>query len=80
MLLDPSSNDLTNLTFVTVGGLDNPGYLNATISLTNTGKGVYTVIMPDENGIPHTLYVGVFPSGYNSELECYVILFLTLVI
>ena len=62
---DPFFNDITNTEFVTIGGSDNPGYLNASISPSTTGQGMYRVTMQDENGTPYELLVGIFPPGYN---------------
>ena len=47
--------------------------LNTGYSLTDADEGVYTCIIPDENGIEQTLYVGLYRFGFygRQSLLCY---------
>ena len=72
-LFDPNFMNITNQKeVVTVGSLNFPGHLNATLSPFTNGQGVYTVIMPDETGTNFYLFVGVYPEGFNGEasIQC----------
>lgn len=65
------TEDNTDLFNVTVGGLDDPGFtsieINDGASLTLDDEGVYTCIIPDENGDIQYLFVGLYGRGFNSE-------------
>ena len=49
---------------IIVGGINDPGYLDITLStgrsLTHNDQGVYTCLIPDENGTITELHVGLY--------------------
>ena len=53
------------------GGGNFPAYaglqLRSNRSLTQYDEGIYTCVIPDENGIQQTIYVGIFRHGTNGE-------------
>lgn len=61
-------NDVFN---ITVGASDNPGFTSIKIrdgaSLTPDYEGVYTCLIPDENGDMQYLFVGLYGRGFNSK-------------
>ena len=65
------TDDDTDLFNITVGGLDDPGFTSIEIkdgaSLTIDDEGVYTCIIPDENGDMQYLFVGLYRRGFNSK-------------
>ena len=56
---------------VTVGSTNNPGYLSiqqaSGHSLTVSFQGIYTCILPDENGVERSFLVGIYPNEFNSK-------------
>ncbi len=69
----PNGNDITNnSSIVTVGNSRSPGFisleLNST-SFTRNNQGVYSCIIPDENGIQQFLHVGIYYGSFNSKLS-----------
>ena len=69
---DPYGSEITqtsggSLTTVHGGG-DFPAYVGLQLKpgavITENDEGVYTCIIPDENNIDHTLYVGVYRFGF----------------
>ena len=72
----PSGQDITNSNIdpfdVIVGDVSNPGYLSilqaSGHSLTTSFQGIYTCILPDENGVERQIHVGIYPRGFNSKL------------
>ena len=72
----PNGQDLTNMASdkfdVTVGGSDDPGYVEIAVSssqvLTLTDQGVYTCSIPDETGVNIPLHVGIYLEAYIGEL------------
>lgn len=73
----PNGNDLTNNTVdpfqVIQGNGRDPGSLiiqQATGHIiTNSFQGVYTCILPDENGIQNYLRVGIYQNGFSCKLK-----------
>ena len=71
----PNGQDITTSGIdpfdVTVGGDSNSGYLSILQAsghfLTVTFQGMYTCILPDENGVENQLNVGIYPHGFNGE-------------
>ena len=71
----PTGEDITNSNIdpfdVVVGDADNPAYLSILQAsghhLTSTFQGVYTCILPDENGIQTYLHLGIYPYGFNGK-------------
>ena len=61
----------TDIFAVTVGGNDNPGYMNISLeagqSLGISQQGVYTCTIPDEREVQHTFHVGIYPSTFSSK-------------
>ena len=53
------------------GGGNYPSYvglqLRAGWSLSTSNEGVYTCLIPDENGIQQTLHIGIYHYGYYGE-------------
>ena len=75
----PNGNDFTSSTIdpftVIQGDEQDPGSLiiqqaNGYI-ITNSFQGVYTCILPDENGVQTYLHVGIYRSGFSCELNIY---------
>lgn len=56
---------------ITVGASDDPGFTSIKIkdgaSLTPDDEGVYTCMIPDENGDMWYLFVGLYGRGFNSK-------------
>lgn len=73
--LSPTGQDLTTENpspfTVTLGGQDNPGYLNVQQSdghiVTVSYHGIYQCIMPSENDVVSYLNVGIYPHNFNSK-------------
>ena len=75
----PNGMDITQSTTalfeVTVGGIDNPGFLSmqqrsgAAINFSNGTAGVYTCALSDENGIQSRIRVGVYPFDYSNRKQ-----------
>ena len=71
----PSGQDITTSSTdpfdVIVGGDSNPGYLSVLQAsghfLTASFQGIYSCILPDENGVERQLNVGVYPNGFNGK-------------
>ena len=71
----PSGQDITTSSTdpfdVIVGGDSNPGYLSILQAsghfLTASFQGIYSCILPDENGVERQLNVGVYPNGFNGK-------------
>ena len=65
------TEDNTDLFNITVGDLDDPGFTSIELedgaSLAVEDEGVYTCIIPDENGDIHYLSVGLYGRGFNSK-------------
>lgn len=57
------------------GGGSYPSYvglqLRANQSLTVSDEGIYTCVIPDENGIQKTVHVGLYRFGYNGSFRYY---------
>ena len=68
-LLAPNGNDITNASsIVTVGGTSNPGFLSLGLQSTTyltSNQGVYTCIIPDENGVQQYLHIGIYVGRFN---------------
>ena len=60
--VSPNGNDLTNdSAMVTVGGVTDPGFASLQLaSYTRSNPGVYTCVIPDENGVLQHLHVGIY--------------------
>ena len=75
--ISPTGIDLTSSILdpfdVTVGDGDDPGSLVIQQAsghlLTNSFQGVYTCIMPDENGVQNYLHLGIYKNGFNGMLS-----------
>ena len=73
----PNGNDVTNSTVdpfhVIQGDERDPGSLiiqQATGHIiTNSLQGVYTCILPDENGMQSYLHVGIYRNGFSCKLK-----------
>ncbi len=70
-LIAPNGNDITNNTsIVTVGSITDPGFISLelqnSISFIRSNQGVYTCIIPDENGTQQYLHTGIYYGGFNS--------------
>ena len=73
----PNGNDLTNSTVdpfrVVQGNERDPGSLiiqQATGHIiTNSFQGVYTCILPDENGMQSYIHVGIYRNGFSCKLK-----------
>ena len=72
----PNGNDLTNSTVdpfnVIQGDERDPGSLIIQQApghiITNSFQGVYTCILPDDNGVQSYIYIGIYRNGFNCEL------------
>ena len=73
--ISPGGVDLTNATNdpfdINIGGGQDPASLliqqrNGHV-LTRSFEGVYTCIMPDEDGLQTFLRVGIYQNGFNSK-------------
>ena len=68
-LLAPNGNDITNTSsIVTVGGTTNPGFLSFRLQSTTyltSNQGVYTCVIPDENGVQQYLHIGIYVGRFN---------------
>ena len=57
---------------IVTGDADDPGFtsieLKDGVSLATRDQGVYSCIIPDENGNVHYLYVGLYLRGFNSKM------------
>lgn len=77
----PNGNDITNdSSIVTLGNITDPGFLS--LELRNTtylsvNQGVYSCVIPDENGVQQYLHTGVYIGRFNSMLNNYFHLKLT---
>ena len=60
--VSPNGNDLTNdSVMVTAGGVTDPGFVSLQLaSYTRSNPGVYTCVIPDENGVLQHLHVGIY--------------------
>lgn len=65
----PNGNDITNdSSTVTVGNLSDPGFVSLQLaSFTRSNPGVYTCIIPVENGVLQYLHVGIYYSRFNGS-------------
>ena len=65
------TEDNTDLFNITVGGLDDPGFTSIELkdgaSLAVEDEGVYTCIIPNENGDMQYLFVGLYRRQFNSK-------------
>ena len=63
----PDGNDITNdSSIVTVGDTSDPGFISLQLSwFTRSNPGVYTCIIPDENGVLQYLHVGIYYGRFN---------------
>lgn len=65
------SDDTNDLLNITIGGVDDPGLISMEIkdgaTFTLDDEGVYTCIIPDENGDMQYLFVGLYGRGFNSK-------------
>ena len=56
---------------VTVGGLDDPGFTSIELengaSLAIDDEGIYTCVIPDENGDKQYLFIGLYERYFNSK-------------
>ena len=56
---------------IITGDIDDPGFtsieLQSGVSLASRDEGIYTCVIPDENGNVHYLYVGIYLRGFNSK-------------
>lgn len=56
---------------IITGDADDPGFtsveLKDGVSLASRDQGVYSCVIPDENGNVHYLYVGLYLRGFNSK-------------
>ncbi len=43
--------------------------LGAGQSLASADQGIYSCVIPDENGVKHTLNIGLYPQDYSREFE-----------
>ncbi len=54
---------------VTVGGESDPGYISVRLdqgqAVTTSFRGVYSCIIPAEDGTDTILHVGIYPQGFN---------------
>ena len=66
-----STYNMTDIFDVSVGGMDNPGNINISLeagrSIGSSHQGVYACIIPDEGGVEHTLYIGIYPPTFSSK-------------
>ena len=71
-IVDSNGAQITHKSYVEVGGADNQGYLRiAERNLTNADTGVYTITMPDDEGLDMNFYIGLFCMGFNGKkLQC----------
>jgi hypothetical protein len=57
---------------IITGDTDDPGFISVElkdgVSLVSRDQGVYSCVIPDENGNVHYLYVGLYLRGFNSKL------------
>ena len=72
----PSGEDITSKPAdpfdVTHGGETDPGFLSIRQaighSITTSFQGVYSCIIPDEDGLDSYLHVGIYPDSFSSKL------------
>ena len=72
----PNGNDLSNSTVdpfnVIQGGEHDPGSLIIQQApghiITKSFQGVYTCILPDDNGVLNYIHIGIYRNGFNCEL------------
>ncbi len=70
-LIAPNGNDITNLSsIVSFENITDPGVivldLENDASFTASNQGVFTCIIPDENGEQQYLYIGIYYGRFNS--------------
>ena len=66
----PNGTDISNdSSTVTFGDANDPGFLSVqlTSSSINAHQGVYTCIIPDEDGVVQYLHVGIYYGRLNSR-------------
>jgi hypothetical protein len=68
-IVAPNRNDITNHpSIVTTGNITDPGFLSLDFtSLTRSDQGVYTCIIPDENGVQQYLHFGIYYGRLNGK-------------
>ena len=66
-LLAPDGSDITNdSSIVTIGSITDPGFVSLELqSFLPNNQGVYTCIIPDENGIQQYLHTGIYSGRFN---------------
>lgn len=77
--ISPNGNNLSELmndSFITtIGGSSDPGYiaieLQSGLSLTAAEEGVYSCVIPDQDGIQQYLHVGIYLSGFSGMYVVY---------
>lgn len=75
----PNGNDLTDSAIdpfnVIQGGERDPGSLIIQQApghiITNSFQGVYTCVLPDDNGVQNYIHVGIYRNGFNCEFHSY---------
>ena len=73
--IGPSGSDITDIStdsfVITSHSGEFPSYsqlqLGAGLSFTSAEQGIYSCLLPDENGVQRTVNVGIYPYGYASE-------------
>lgn len=73
-LIAPNGNDITNNTsVVTVGNMTDPGFVSLELqnsaAFATNNQGVYSCILPDENGVEQYLHAGIYFGRFNSMCE-----------
>ena len=73
-----STYNMTDIFDVSVGGMDNPGNINISLeagrSIGSSHQGVYACIIPDEGGVEHTLYIGIYPPTFGCKFMVIILL------
>lgn len=66
--ISPNGNDITNNSLITsVGNITDPGFISLELqSITINNQGVYTCVIPDENGVQQYLYIGIYYGRFSS--------------
>ena len=74
-----STYNMTDIFDVSVGGMDNPGNINISLeagrSIGSSHQGVYACIIPDEGGVEHTLYIGIYPPTFGCKFLVIIVKF-----
>ena len=65
-LVAPNGMDITNdSSIVTVGNISDPGFIS--LQLQNiSNEGVYSCVIPDQDGIEQYLHIGIYYGRFNS--------------